>query len=95
MLVRPSKTPQPRLPKTATDPGRTLAEEKADFTAEGAPPPGSVAAGKAPVLPKSDTAAAPVQPAKRASTGRQQPPSPPGPVRRASKRNPAAWRGGR
>lgn len=96
MSVRPSKTPPVRPVKTTTEPARTLAQEKADFTAEGSPPPGQVAAGAAPVLPADDAAAPPPKkPAKNAVTGRRQPPSPAGPVRRPSKRNPAAWRGNR
>jgi len=98
MLVRPSKVPpaRPARPKrTATEPARTLAQEKSDFTAEGSPPPGQVA-GAAPTLPADDAVALPpATPAKGAATGRRQPPSPAGPVRRASKRNSAAWRGNR
>ena len=93
MSVRPSKLPPARPPKTAAEPARTLAQEKSDFTAEGSPPPGQVA-GAAPLLPVDD--ALPLPPAttsKGAANARRQPPSPAGPVRRASKRNPAAWRG--
>jgi len=93
MSVRPSKIPPARSPKTAAEPARTLAQEKSDFTAEGSPPPGQVA-GAAPLLPVDD--ALPLPPAttsKGAANARRQPPSPAGPVRRASKRNPAAWRG--
>jgi len=93
MLVRPSKTPPARPAKTAAEPARTLAQEKSDFTAEGSPPPGHVA-DAAPLLPADD--APPLPPAttsKGEANARRQPPSPAGPVRRASKRNPAAWRG--
>jgi len=93
MLIRPSKTPPDHPAKTADEPARTLAQEKSDFTAEGSPPPGQVA-GAAPMLPADEPVPlAPGTPSKGAAPGRHQPPSPAGPVRRASKRNPAAWRG--
>ncbi|MDO8419700.1 MAG: hypothetical protein Q7S90_06660 [Rubrivivax sp.] len=95
-MVRPLK-PDPVPPAHASpETPRTLAQEKSDFTAEGSPPPGQVA-GSAPVLPSDAEAAAPpvapVAPATTVPTGRRQPPSPAGPVRRSSKRSPAAWRG--
>ena len=93
MSVHHSKTPPARPAKTAAEPARTLAQEKSDFTAEGSPPPGQVA-GATPMLPVDD--ALPRPPAtssKSSASARRQPPSPAGPVRRASKRNPAAWRG--
>ena len=94
MLVRRSKTPPADPAKSATEPARTLVQEKADFTAEGSPPPGQVAAGVAPALPEGDAAPLPSDtPSKGAVSGRRQPPPPAGPVRRASKRNPAAWCG--
>ena len=94
MLIRPSKTPPDHPAKTADEPARTLAQEKSDFTAEGSPPPGQVAGGAAPALPEGEAVPLPPgTPSKGAAPGRRQPPSPAGPVRRASKRNPAAWRG--
>ena len=94
MLVRPSKTPPADPAKTATEPARTLVQEKANFTAEGSPPPGQVAAGVAPMLPEGDAVPPPPdRPSKSAVSDRRQPPPAAGPVRRASKRNPAAWRG--
>jgi hypothetical protein len=94
MRVRPSKAPPARPAKSATEPARTLAQEKADFTAEGSPPPGQVA-GAAPTVAAGDAAVAPSSdtPSKGAATGRRQPPQPAGPVRRASKLHGAAWRG--
>ena len=93
MSVRSSKAQPARPAKTAAEPARTLAQEKSDFTAEGSPPPGQVA-GAAPLLPEHDAPALPpASTPKRAASARRQPPSPGGPVRRASKRNPAAWRG--
>ncbi len=92
-MTHQSKPPPARPAKTAAEPARTLAQEKSDFTAEGSPPPGQVA-GVAPVLPVDD--ALPSPPAKSpkgAANARRQPPAPAGPVKRASKRNPAAWRG--
>jgi hypothetical protein len=94
MRVRPSKAPPARPAKSATEPARTLAQEKADFTAEGSQPPGQVGAGIAPALPEGGGVALPPETrSKGAATGRRQPPPPAGPVRRASKRNPGAWRG--
>lgn len=93
MPIRPPKTPPARPAKTAAEPARTLAQAKADFTAEGSPPPGQ-AAGAAPALPGHEAPALP--PAKRsknAAHARRPPPSQAGPERRSSKRNPAAWRG--
>lgn len=93
MQVRPTKAPPARPAKSATEPARTLAQEKADFTAEGSPPPGQVA-GTAPVVAAGDAVAlSPDAAAKGAAAGRRQPPQPAGPVRRASKRHGAAWRG--
>jgi len=92
-MFRPPKTHPAQPAKAATEPARTLAQEKSDFTAEGSPPPGQVA-GTAPVHPSNAAEPAPTSaPAKGAPKGRRQPPSPAGPVRRASKRSPAAWRG--
>ena len=93
MSFRPSKTPPARPLKAAAEPARTLAQEKSDFTAEGSPPPGQVA-GAVPLLPVDDgLPPPPAKSPKGAANARRQPPSPAGPVRRASKRNPAAWRG--
>jgi hypothetical protein len=93
MPIRPSKTPPVGPAETPAEPPRTLAQEKSDFTAEGSPPPGQVA-GVAPVLPVDDALAPPpAKSPKVAANARRQPPSPAGPVKRASKRNPAAWRG--
>lgn len=93
MRVRPSQAPPARPAKSATEPARTLAQEKADFTAEGSPPPGQVA-GTAPVVSARDAVALSSDTAtKGAATGRRQPPQPSGPVRRASKRHGASWRG--
>ncbi len=95
MSDRPSKNPPAHPAKTAAEPARTLAQEKSDFTAEGSPPPGQVA-GAAPLLPEDDALPLPpALPSKGADSARRQPPSPAGPVRRGSKRNPAAWRGNR
>ena len=93
MSVRPSKTPPASQAKTAAEPARTLAQEKSDFTAEGSPPPGQVADAPPELPADASVPVAPDTPSKAASTGRRQPPSPAGPVRRASKRNPGAWRG--
>lgn len=93
MSIRHSKTPPARPVKTDAEPPRTLAQEKADFTAEGSPPPGQVA-GVAPELPADGAPALPpAKGSKGAAHARRQPPSPAGPVKRGSKRNPAAWRG--
>ena len=92
-MARSPKIRPPQPAGAATEPVRTLAQEKSDFTAEGSPPPGQVA-GTAPALPSTaDEPAAPGKPEKAAPKGRRQPPSPAGPARRASKRSPAAWRG--
>lgn len=94
MSIRQTKTPPVSPAKPAAEPPRTLAQEKADFTAEGSPPPGQVA-GAAPQLPADDAPAPPppATTAKGAAPARRQPPAPAGPVRRSSKRNPTAWRG--
>lgn len=96
MRVRPSKTPPAGPAKSPIEPARTLAQEKSDFTAEGSPPPGQVA-GASPTLPADDSLGLssdmPDTPSTAAATGRRQPPQPAGPVRRASKRHGAAWRG--
>ena len=95
MLLRSSKSRPAAPAKTGPEPAPTLAQEKADFTAEGSPPPGQVGAGTAPSLPEEGGGVAlpPKKPSKGSATGRRQPPPPAGPVRRASKRNPGAWRG--
>jgi hypothetical protein len=95
MRVRPSKT-VPTCPAQPA-PERTLAQQKADFTAEGAPPSGQVA-GAAATPAAGDVqgdalALRPGTPAKGAAPARRQPPQPAGPVRRASKRHGTAWRG--
>ena len=94
MLLRSSKARPAAPAKTAPESAPTLAQDKADFTAEGSPPPGQVGAGIAPALPEGGGVALPPEtPSKGTATGRRQPPPPAGPVRRASKRNPGAWRG--
>lgn len=93
MIRKPKKHPEPG-PTAAAGPAATLAQAKSDFTAEGSPPPGQVS-GTDPA-PASNAAVTPpssVAPAKEATPGRRQPPAPAGPARRASKRNPTAWRG--
>ncbi len=92
-MARSPKTRPAQPASAATEPARTLAQEKSDFTAEGSPPPGQVA-GTAPVLPSSTAETAPpAKPDKAAPKARRQPPAPAGPARRSSKRSPAAWRG--
>lgn len=93
MPIRQSKTPPAQPVETAAEPPRTLTQEKADFTAEGAPPPGQVAGVAAELAADDAPALPPAKSPKGAANARQQPPSPAGPVKRASKRNPAAWRG--
>lgn len=92
MIRRPKKRPEPGS-TAAAGPAGTLAQAKSDFTAEGSPPPGQVSGTDAAPATVPTATTQPDAPAKDATATRRQPPSPAGPVRRASKRNPAAWRG--
>lgn len=60
MMIRPKPTP-PIKPST-------LAQQQADFTAEGSPPPGKVAAS-APVTPRETAASPATAPARPARKG--------------------------
>ncbi|GEM_PF-3031380 len=92
MIRKPKPRPQP---PTATVPAGSLAQAKSDFTAEGSPPPGQVSGTDPEPASNASTSPPPAVATKDAAPSRRQPPSPAGPVRRASKRNPAAWRGNR